>query len=264
MEIECVHFAAEQPQLEKSKQSILDQDTPFVNIQFINEVPLQKAYYVAFANAKNDWILVCAGDMIYDLDMHSRIKQRIAEEMPYIVIDQVYDFQFCMYDPFIKKVVKGVQVRNRNLVRSNFFQDRIGSDSSHINTMRRKGFSHIKFHTTSSLYSLLNDRQEVEAFTYGTHFENPSEFQVFSRFSVVGAKSGRGSRRGKAPKQYSTMGRLRKLYQNTKDPLYVLAMDAYTFGRENHAYYDHSIDLDLSKRMWALFQETRGEQKCDS
>ena len=87
----------------------------------------------------------------------------------------------------------------------------------------------------------------------GTHFDSPTDFQVFSRFYSRGVKYAIGHPSG----PYSDiLNVLNNKYASTNNKQYIIAKEAFEFGRKT-GNYPTSHDILFDKKLYAEWKMTR-------
>lgn len=219
-------ISADEPQLERCLEAVKNQTIPFSNITHVNNVsPESMAFNGGLAMVTDEYVMKIDGDMILRNDAVETALKYIPEEN-----GNAYVHNFILYDSFLKQNIRGCGVIVKSIFGKVPYPNFLTDDTWVGHKLRRMGF-------------VIERYPEV----IGTHFNSPDEFQVFRRFYVMGVKH---------DKRYSWVY-LERLYQETKDPLYDLAMKAVEFGIKKK-YYPTSHDLNFDRKM---FEEFKCEQQ---
>jgi len=225
----CIRSVGE-PQIERCLLSAKDQVIPFSNIIHVDGiVPEVEALRTLLKQVRSEWMMLIDGDMIlYDYaviiaqDHIGRGKD-----------DSVVEYQFGLYDQFIKRVINSCRVSKVKAIKSAKLKDWMGCDLNIVRTMEDKGMKCIK---------LWKSKIPV---VIGTHFENPDDFQIFVRYYHAGVL--------RTP---NTMELLSGLYESTKDMKYNFAMKALTYGlNKKYKEYPGSRDVNHDKKEFEKFKE---------
>jgi hypothetical protein len=141
--------------------------------------------------------------------------------------ENVVSYGFPLVDLFLQKPIYGAGVTKTEMLRKYRLPNMLSNDFWHGKKLRKLGFK----------------RKKTEDII-GTHFDNPSEFQVFKRFFVAGIKYDQ--------KFYWDI--LYWQHVKTQDPLYMLAMKAIQFGmKKKHYPFSHNLNYD--REMFDEFNE---------
>ena len=224
----CIRSVGE-PQIERCLLSAKDQVIPFSNIIHVDGiVPEVEALRTLLKQVRSEWMMLIDGDMIlYDYaviiaqDHIGRGKD-----------DSVVEYQFGLYDQFIKRVINSCRVSKVKAIKSAKLKDWMGCDLNIVRTMEDKGMKCIK---------LWKSKIPV---VIGTHFENPDDFQIFVRYYHAGVL--------RTP---NTMELLSGLYESTKDMKYNFAMKALTYGlNKKYKEYPGSRDVNYDRKEFEKFK----------
>ncbi len=224
----CIRSVGE-PQAERCLESVRSQVVPFTNIIHVDGiVPEVESLKALLNQVKSDWMMLIDGDMIlYDYaviiaqDHIGRGKD-----------DSVVEYQFGLYDQFIKRVINSCRVSKVKAIKSAKLKDWMGCDLNIVRTMEDKGMKCIK---------LWKSKIPV---VIGTHFDNPDDFQIFARYYHAGVL--------RTP---NTMGLLSGLYESTKDMKYNFAMKALVYGlNKKYKEYPGSRDMNYDRREFEKFK----------
>ncbi len=203
-DISAIILSVDEPQLEQCLRSARSQG--FSKVVHVNNVaPQAEAYRQALQQIDTEWYLLLGGDMI----LHNNAMQRAQKA---ITDPEVCQYQFALWDSFLKIPIYGCPLNQTKAIQSVGIKTKIGNDVDLVSQLKSKGWQRIRF------------SKEIPI---GTHFKNPNEYQVFSRFRVRGYKS------IDRPKEYAFyMEILKDQFRRTKDPLYQAAISAFLYGRK--------------------------------
>jgi len=223
-QIGALIISADEPQLERCLEAVKNQTVPFSNITHVNNVsPENMAFNSGLAMVTNEYVMKIDGDMILNKDAVETALKIIPEDN-----GNAYVHNFILHDSFLKQNLRGCGVMVKSIFGKVPYPNFLRNDIWVGSKLRRMGF-------------VIEKYPEV----IGTHFDNPDEFQVFRRFYAMGVKH---------DKRYSWVY-LEKLFEDTKDPLYKLAMDATEFGIKRK-FYPTSHDINFDRKMFEEFKSS--------
>lgn len=220
--IEALVISCQESQLERCLRSVRNQTVPFSNIVHIdNVVPESDAFNKGMKMITGEWTMKVNGDFIL-------YPNAVEMALGYISKDDASIYNFGLFDTFLKTPIACCNVQKSELFEKVSYPNMLTNDTWSGRKLLRMGFK---------LRDLF-----LEGIVIGTHFEDPDEFQIFRRFYTRGTK---------------TMVRvwrnqLTKLYDDTKDPKYELAINALDFGAEKR-YYPTSHNIDFDRKMFGEF-----------
>jgi len=220
--------SAGEPQLDRCLQAVNNQTIPFSNIVHMeNIIPESVAFNKGIYESKNEWVMKVDGDMIlYSNAVEIALFHMSTEE-------NIFMYTYGLFDEFIQAPISGCGVFFREAFKMVRYPNMLTDDEYAGKKLRRMGYIRKGF--------------AREGTTIGTHCSQPDEFQVFRRFYTYGVKHGRMNMRW----------RLRDLYANTKDDLYLLAIEAMEYGSKMK-YYPTSHNIHFDREM---FNKFKGEVK---
>ncbi len=226
--VEVLILSVDEPQLERSMESLRNQTIPFSNIVHINGVvPQSEAYNLGLEQIRDDWFVLMAGDVILNLDAVEIAVENINQRRD----DKICAYIFKLFDTFLDEVHGGVGFALTSAHKGTAILDRLRNDRALGLELKNKGWVWIKINQI-----------------LGTHFDRPDEFQVFRRFYALGRKfSGRYGER--------LRNRVIELGETTGDLLYSMAVKAFDFSREK-GRYPGSHNLDFDRKMFEEFNES--------
>ena len=226
--IEALLLSVGEPQLANCVESLESQTFPLDRIIHIQNVcPQSTAYNQGLAQLKEDWFILMAGDIILDPDAVYEICREIKKDD----LRLVFGYSFRIKDTFLN-AAQGLGVFKTDILQKNPLRDRLSNDRSLGVKLTRHG-----------LYM-----KRVDAPILGTHFDQPTEFQVFNRFFIYGIKYN-SHRIASISRKLGTLKRL------TGNQLYDLAIKAIDFGREKRGYPgSHNIEFD--RKMYEEFKKS--------
>ncbi len=203
-DISAIILSVDEPQLEQCLRSVEGQG--FSKIVHVNSVaPQAEAYKQALQQIDTEWYFLLGGDMILKKNAVQRAQKTITDS-------EVCQYQFALWDSFLGIPIYGCPLNLTKSVRSAEIKFKIGNDTNLIDQLLSKGWQRIRAPKNKPI---------------GTHFKNPNERQVFSRFRVRGYKS------IDRPKEYAFyMKILKNQFRRTKDPLYQAAISAFLYGHK--------------------------------
>ncbi len=221
--VEALIISFNEPQLERCLQAVREQTIPFSNITHINGIsPEHNAFNSGISLVTNEWVMKIDGDMILYEDAVETVLRSSDENE-----SDLYMYSFGLDDTFIKRPICGVGVFRARLYRSIRYPNMLSNDVYAGKKIQPMGWKRKK--------------PFKEGVNIGTHCDSPDEFQVFRRFYTNGVKDGLFMLRFLTP-----------LFEQTKDPLYDLAIKAVRFGAQKR-YYPTSHNLSFDKKMFEEF-----------
>ena len=226
----CIRSVGE-PQVQRCLLSAKDQVIPFSNIIHVDGiVPESESLKALLQQVKSEWMMLIDGDMIlYDYAVVITQHHIGMEED-----NSVVEYQFGLYDPFIKRIINSCRVSKVEAIKSSKLKDWMGCDLNVVRTMENKGMKCIKLWKLKSPVVI------------GTHFENPDEFQIFVRYYHAGIL--------RTP---NTMELLTDLYKSTKDQKYDFAMKALSYGlNKRYKEYPGSRNVNYDRKEFEEFKES--------
>lgn len=224
----CIR-SVEELQVERCLEAVRNQVIPFANIIHVNGIiPESEALKELLKQAKSEWMMMIDGDMI--LYNNATV---IAHDHIYRETDNsVVEYQFGLYDEFIKRVINSCRVSKVEVIRSARIINRMGLDINVIRHIENRGMKCMR---------LWKSKPPV---VIGTHFENPDDFQIFVRYYHAGIL--------RTP---LTMEILSTLYKSTKDSKYDFAMKALSYGlNKRYKEYPGSRDVNYDKKEFEKFK----------
>lgn len=220
--ITALIVSAGEPQLERCLESVHNQTTPFSNIVHVdNVIPEAMATNSGVDQVKDKWFMKVDGDFFLYPNAVETVLDNMVED------ENIVSYGFPLFDEFIKQPIYGAGVTQTEIMKKYRLPNMLSNDLWHGRKLRKMGFGRKKC-----------------SVIVGTHFENPSKFQVFKRFFIAGIKYDK--------KYYWRV--LYWLHVKTKDPLLLMAMRAIEFGMiKKHYPFSHNLDYD--KEMFGEFNE---------
>jgi len=214
--IDAMVISCGEPQLERCLESVRNQTVPFANIIHVDGVvPEATATNMGIEQVTQEWYLRIDGDIILSPNAVEIALEQIKKHT-----EKLGMLVFYVYDTFFQRsVTAGAVLTNTEAVRAVGWSNRLHSDNYAKRRMERRGLI---------CGAAVEEGRKV---VVGTHFDKPSEFQVFHRMLINAVKWKH------SPKVHSLMkGKLAYLRQRTNDPIYDLAWKAYEYGLENPEY----------------------------
>jgi hypothetical protein len=210
--IECIVKSANEPQLDRVLEAVSNQTLPFARVTHINGVsPEVEAHNKALAMLEYKWSLWVDGDVILNKNAHSVVAGLMGKAKKFT------EYGFGLNDTFLQRVVCCCAVRKSRFHQRFPYKDILSNDTECARRMVKAGWLYKKYW-----------RQGI---VIGTHFDDPSEFQVFRRFYGRGHKA---IKRPRAIKRYNR--ELKDLFMRTGDQRYKLALKAFNYAIESDNY----------------------------
>lgn len=223
-----------EPQFSECVSSCDNQTLLFDEITILdNYIPLFTAYKKVKKVLKYNRLFFISGDTILNKNDHKHIMEIYNEKE----FNNIYCYKFPIYDWFLQKNIHAIRLINSRVWLDIGIRNTLREDVDVRDRAIKEGFKEIS-------YFGKDERQEI---VIGVHCKEPDVFQIFRRFFIRGVKDGH------KPK---IRIKLLNLFENSLNPLYQLAIDAFDFGVREKKYGDnttHNIELDLE--LWKRFKE---------
>lgn len=222
--IECVMKSVDEPQLEKGRPAMYNQTIPFANVIHINGVcPESKAINQALDRLEYTWSLWLDGDAILYEDTHEKI--RALEKR--LRAKGYTEALFSLFDPFLGKNICCCILKKSDFLQQFRSDNVLANDASLTKKMKKVGRKSARF---------------INKIIVGTHFENPTDLQVFARFYSRGVKVARGHPNSQFRDLFSIF---EHKYASTGNKQYMIAKEALTLGTKlGHYPTSHNIEFD--------------------
>ncbi len=226
--IEAMITSVDEPQLDRCLESVRNQTVPFSNVVHINGVvPIASAFNQGVKKVTDEWFMCIGGDFILYPNAVEVAKKYV--DRPFH--DEICGYCFGVKDTFLECKTGFCCVYRASVFKSEIFQDTIFEDRKMPWRLRNEGW---RFRKPREIFA--------------THFDNPSEFQVFGRFYFHTNKFNDDNSYVRT--------RMSELLANTGNPLYQVGIDALDFAKLRHIY-PGSPNLDFNKKMYEEFKEYR-------
>lgn len=228
MNVEAFLVSMNDSQLERCLESIKNQTVPFSKLTHISGVsPASEAWNRGWKLVTEEWTVILNGDYI----LNPNALEVSLDYMKTRMDDRVSAYCFGLYDPFIEEVDEMFCVTRSSVYKSIKAPDRLSFDRYVGSKVKKLGWKYVKN------LSLI----------VGTHCENPTEYQIFTRFSRIHKKY--------SMKQVHFMEkRASDLLDRTGDPRYRVALEAM----KHTAEYPGSYRVEFDKKRWDEFNANRG------
>jgi hypothetical protein len=216
--IECLLLSVGEPQLERCLNSIRMQTVPFDKVIHVeNVVPQAKAYNQGLSQLSSDWFLLTAGDICLFPDAVIKVTEildKIGKE------EKVFGHSFKVYDSFFGNRQR-IGVFRTDILKMVPLRDKLSNDTRMGEQLFKMGF--------------YMARQQP---CIGSHFDNPDDFQAFSRFYICGLKY-------RAHKTEKIYNKLKVCFEKTGNHTYLTAMKAMEYAGKKREYPgSHNIEFD--------------------
>jgi len=226
--IEVFIIATDDPQLRDCQDSVYALE--FDKVSEIRDViPISKAVNQAIRALEYSRALLLAGDMILYPEAYSLIYEHT---YPPIRSLDVYQWGFGLFDLFLNQIICCAAVVNTEVVKKFERKDLLGDDFEAALRAEKKGYQHV--------------RLWKDGVVIGTHFDQPSTFQIFRRFYVRGAKARKKNSSGQFKKYHQ---QLLGLFDSFNKEEYRFAARALEFGYKDENY-PGSNNLDYDREMY--------------
>ncbi len=225
----CIRSVGE-PQLDRCLFSVRGQRVFFSHIHHVEGiVPESEALRALVSQVSSPWMMLIDGDMI----LHPNA---VEEALHWIRLEpDAVEFQFGLYDPFLRKVINSCRVSRTDIIRDCTIKDWLGNDLSIVRQIEEKGYKIMRFW------------KGAPQIVIGTHFEDPSDFQIFIRFYHAGVARTAGTER-----------LLLRRFRETGDGL---ALKAWKYGLSKpYKDYPGSRNIDHDRREYEAFTSLSGRE----
>jgi len=220
MTIGAVITTIGEPQTKACIDAVKKQNPLFDEIQIIKNVsPSAEAYNKGIKEANTKWCLFLDADMVLKENIVPLLKEQIEKKQ------RVLSYVFRLKDTFLRMNIKGVRLYNVKVVKKFPFQNKLGLDRICRRQAIKEGYIEIDLKKT----------------IIGTHFDSPSDFQVYKRFLMRGVKAKKNFG-GAWSRPDALLKRLKKLYNKTDNYQYLLAMRGIADGMT----IDRDVDYDIN------------------
>ena len=216
MNVEAFLSSMNDPQLERCLESIKNQIVPFSRFTHISGVsPASETWNRGWEAVREEWVAIIDGDTIlYPNALEITLKYMKTRMDP-----QVCAYCFGLYDPFIEVVDNMFCICRSSVYKSVKAPNKLSFDRYVGYDVKKLGWRYMK---NLSLIA-------------GTHFEDPTEYQIFTRFSRIHKKYHMRHVRGMEK-------RLKDLLDRTGNPLYRVALDSMKCTAEYSGSYNVEFD----------------------
>ncbi len=223
MNVEAFLESMNDPQLERCLKAIENQTVPFSRFTHVSGVsPASEAWNRGWELVTGEWVALIDGDTI----LYPNCLEVTLDYMKTRMDDGVSAYCFGLYDPFIEEVDNMFCVCRSFVYKSIKAPNKLSFDRYVGANVKKLGWRYVKN------LSLI----------VGTHFENPTEYQVFNRFSRIHKKY--------HMKHVRFMEkRAKELLDRTGDPRYRVALDAMKCDAE----YPGSYSVEFEKKRFEEF-----------
>ena len=222
---EAVITTIGEPQTDECYKALRHQVVPFEKVTVLKNVsPNSEAHNQGLEQATCDWCLFVDADMILNQDLIPLFKKHMEAG------NHVYSYVYRLWDSFLKVKIKGVRLYNPKVARRFPYKNIIGTDRIARNEAARRGFPEIDY----------------GKIIIGTHFSNPSGEQVYKRFLMRGIKE-KHHLSGKEYVPVTLANTLKKLFEETKNKQYLLAITAFQDGMKIKRKEDYDINFGIKE-----------------
>lgn len=214
--VEAFLSSMNDPQLDRCLESIEKQTVPFSKLTHISGIsPASETWNKGWESVTDEWVAILDGDMIlYPDALENSLNYMKTRMDPGVCL-----YCFSLYDPFIEVVDNMFCIARSSVYKNIKAPNKLSFDRYVGAKVKKLGWRYLKH------LSLI----------VGTHFENPTEYQIFTRFSRIHKKYHMRHVRW-AEK------RLRDLLDRTKDPFYHVALDSMKCTAEYFGSYNVEFD----------------------
>lgn len=223
--------SVDEPQLPRAIKSTKNQNCGTFNPVFHrnNVAPQSQAMNELNEEAReyniNGWALWLSGDMILYNSAIERIISYLTDIDP--PNENTVEYTFGLRDTFLEENICGCPLRKMDVYSKTIRKNVMRNDFYVRRELEKQGYEY--------------KRPCKEAYTIGTHFDSPDNFQIFRRFKARGVKA------RKNPKERDKyLGKLKKLaLKNCSDIRYKYAVSAFEYGYKRASTVGaHDITID--------------------
>lgn len=216
LKVEAFLASMNDPQLEQCLESIKNQTVPFSKLTHISRVsPASEAWNRGWQAVTEEWVAILNGDYI----LHPNALEVTLDYMKTRMDDGVCAYCFGLYDPFIEVVDEMFCICRSSVYKSIKAPNKLSFDRYVGAKVKKLGWRYMKN------LSLI----------VGTHSENPTEYQIFNRFSRIHKKYHMRHIRFMEK-------RVSDLLEKTGNPLYRVALDSMKCTTEYLGSYNVEFD----------------------
>jgi hypothetical protein len=225
--IEALVISVNEPQLDRCLVSVRNQVVPFSNIVHVNGVvPEYLAFNQGMGQTRDEWAMKIDGDFI----LYENAVDIATNYMNQYNNRKCCNYAFGLIDTFLECPIGYCCIFKTLLYKQYPYTDKLSNDRKANYFLRSLGW---------------RVRKNVEV-VLGTHFDKPSEFQVFKRFYTQWIKY---------PNNSFIKIRMRELLERTGNTLYDIGLKAGQFADKKKSYPgSHNLTFDLQ-----LFEEFKNE-----
>jgi hypothetical protein len=225
LNIDTLVISCDEPQLARCLASLRSQTVrPLYQSHINGIIPEAAAFQRALLVIGNNWTLHLGGDTIPYKNAVETASSIASQETN----DKICAFSFGLYDTFLRINIGYCHLFNPQVYRSVFYRNLLDSDHQMNKALRARGW-------------ILRKYPNV---IIGTHFDKPDEFQVFSRCYCQSKKF---------PQDETMTDHMKRAYENTQDPLYLIGIAAIKFSRKSEPYYG-SHNAEYNRKMYERFK----------
>ena len=233
IELDALVLSVGEPQLERCLTAVRNQKIPFKNIIHMeNVIPENEANNRGLQLVKSEWVAKIDGDIV----LYPNATDTMISHMEKYNGDRISSYHFGLYDPFIRYIIGATSVFRTELFKARKQPDKLGGSGGGriVNQLMREGWETKRF-----------TRRRV---VVGVHFDKPDEFQVFRRYYCDGARANDNG---------FNIRRMTKFYEETHDPLYLLALEAIKFAKSKNRAYIGSRNIEYDRKLFEEFKALR-------
>jgi len=203
------------------------QQQPFDGVDVIeNTSPSSRAHNRAIKLIRCEYVLMADADMVFYPDSYHTITNTLKRVRGI----KWYSVVFYLYDSFLKFNIKGVRVINGTVAPRYKYEDVLGIDRVVRKRAKADGYKEFEF----------------KKIVIGTHFQDPTPFEVYRRFLMRGIKTKKmSSQSWHGLKNLNNT--LTALLEETKDSRYEIALSAFAEGQNIVHTKDYNIDFAVQE-----------------
>lgn len=230
--ITAVLISVDESQLDACLASLQDQSfgkfDPIIHVNNIS--PQVKATNTALSQLekheqKEGWFVILGGDMILYKNAIELISNYMKDHTPN---KKTIKYAFSLYDSFLEHRINGCPLRRTDIFSKQKRKDTMRNDAEVDRDLWQRGY----------------EFKNAKHISIGTHFHDPTQFEIFRRFKMRGKK---GAQKPKEGQRYlNTLIQLHHKYSESER--YKDAIRAFIYGRDVAKAKDKSQNIEHDRK----------------
>jgi hypothetical protein len=236
--IDAMVISVQEPQLDRCLEAVRNQDPDFAFSRIVHLdsiVPESEAVNRGLEMIDNEWVMNVGGDMILYPDATKKVLAYMQKDAS----ERICAYYFGLRDTFLKCDMGFCGVLKTSVFGEVKRKDKLSGDLNVNIELRKRGLV---------IRKLLD-----QGIIIGTHFDKPDAFQVFKRFYCAGARANDNA--------WNLMT-LREHFEETDDPLYLLAINAISFAKARGRSYVGSRNVEFDRKLFEEFKNGTVGSHC--